>query len=61
MEDLVAKGCSEKLASFIKMRLESQFFTDEYKNQLADLIISATENKDWGAVQKFMWPMLGDK
>ncbi len=63
MEDLIGNlnksDCKPDLKMFIKMRLASQFFNEEYKKGLMAAIETAIQSGNWAEVTKIMWPQLG--
>lgn len=60
IEDIEFSGCPTNLRNFINMRLGSEFFTPEYKENLKKEIAIALTSKDWAEVKKIMWPMIGE-
>lgn len=61
MDELSKSECPEDLQKFIDMRMNSAFFTSEYKRELMALITAAILTEDWHPVRKFMWPEFGGK
>lgn len=58
MEETPEDNMPEDLRKFVNMRMDSAFFTQEYKADLAKLITEAHANNNWNPVKRFMWPMI---